>query len=107
MSRKHAGPISILKNVVSNRGNWISFRVRNQAGVDSIGAMVELLLMDGTKRFRRVITSRGYASSQDPTIHVGLGTQKVQQAIISWPDGSTQTLQSPAIGKVHDIQYVE
>jgi hypothetical protein len=100
-------PISILRNVVEDRGNWISFRVRDRNGADAIGATIELLLMDGTTMFKQVMTSRGYASSQDPRVHVGLGNQKIQQAIIRWVDGSERTFQSPQIGKVHDIHYVE
>jgi hypothetical protein len=100
-------PISILRNVVEDRGNWISFRARDRNGADAIGATIELLLMDGTTMFKQVMTSRGYASSQDPRVHVGLGNQKIQQAIIRWVDGSKRTFQSPQIGKVHDIQYVE
>lgn len=100
-------PISILRNVVQDRGNWISFRVMNRHGADAIGALIELLLMDGTTMYKQVMTSRGYASAQDPRVHVGLGTMRIKQAKIRWADGSTRTIQSPQIGKVHEIQYVE
>ena len=100
-------PISILRNVVKNRGNWISFRVRDRNGADAIGATIEFLMMDGTKNFKQVMTSRGYASSQDPRVHIGLGDQKIQIVTIRWTDGSERDLTSPEMNKVHDIQYVE
>ncbi len=100
-------PISVLRNVVQDRGNWVSFRVRDRSGADAIGATIEFQLMDGTTIFKQVMTSRGYASSQDPRVHVGLGNQKIKQAVIRWADGAEGIVQSPQIGKVHDIQYVE
>ena len=77
-------PLSILKNIVADRGNWISFRVRDRNGADAIGATIELLLMDGTTMFKQVMTSRGYASSQDPRVHVGLGNQKIHRTKRYW-----------------------
>ena len=53
---------------------------------------------------RELVPSRGFQSSVDYKIIIGLG--KVTQAdsiIITWPDRSSTIIQQPAINKVHNI----
>ena len=100
-------PLTILRNIVPTRGNWISFKVLDRNGIDAIGAELEITLDDGTIQFKQIATSYGYASAHDPSAHVGLGSQKVRTVKIRWPDGSNRTIETPEIGKIHIVQYDE
>jgi len=100
-------PVYILKNVVENRGNWVSFQILNQHGSHAIGATVEIELDDGTQLNAQVLTASGFASSHDPRVHFGLGTHSIHQAVVRWPDGFSKTLESPELHKTHIINYVE
>jgi hypothetical protein len=100
-------PVTILRNVVPNRGNWIAFRVLDKNGTDAVGAQVELVLDDGSSFYSQVQTARGYASAHDPTIHFGIGLKKVQTATIKWQDDTQLVLEKPSKNKIHTIQNAE
>ena len=100
-------PLNIFRNVVPNRGNWISFHVLNAHGSDAIGARVELTLDDGSQLFAEVHTTSGYASAQDPRRHFGLGSKTVEMLRIHWLDGSTRVVENPELNIIHTIKYAE
>jgi hypothetical protein len=100
-------PLNILRNVVPNRGNWISFHVLNAHGSDAIGARVELTLDDGSQLFAEVHTTSGYASAQDPRRHFGLGSKTVEMLRIHWLDGSIRVVENPELNIIHTIKYAE
>ena len=100
-------PINILRNVVANRGNWISLKILNKHGSDAIGASIEIELEDGTKMYSQVRTAMGYASAHDPRVHIGLGHHTVKKATVIWPDGKTRTLQNPELQRIHTVKYAE
>ena len=100
-------PVNILRNVVPNRGNWIAFQVFDKSDVDAIGSEIKLVLEDGMELFSQVQTARGYASAHDPKAHFGLGKQSPKKAVITWPDGSERTIETPKIGVVHRVHYAE
>ncbi len=100
-------PVTILRNVVPNRGNWIAFRVLDKNGTDAVGAQVELLLDDSSSFHSQVQTARGYASAHDPRVHFGLANLMPKRVRIVWPDGRKTTIESPQIGTVHTVRYAE
>ena len=100
-------PVTILRNVVPNRGNWIAFRVLDKNGTDSVGAQVELVLDDGSSFYSQVQTARGYASAHDPRVHFGLANRSPKKVRIAWPDGRKTAIESPQIGTVHTVRYAE
>jgi len=100
-------PLIILRNVVPNRGNWISFRVLNAHGSDALGAQVDITLEDGTVLFSQVLTAKGYASAHDPRVHFGLANRVPKKVRITWPDGRKTAIESPQIGTVHTVRYAE
>ncbi len=56
---------------------------------DALGAKIQVHLPDGRRFFRENYPVRGYLSSVDPVIHVGLGTDTLVSMLeITWPDGS-------------------
>ncbi|MFN2444429.1 MAG: CRTAC1 family protein [Vicinamibacterales bacterium] len=77
----------LLRNVVSARGHWIAFRVVDRHGRDALGA--ELTIDVAGRRIRRDVRAAfSYLASNDPRVHVGLGTDtRVTAVDVQWPDG--------------------
>ena len=100
-------PLNILRNIVPNRGNWISFRVLNAQGSDAVGARIELTLDNGFQLFAEVQTTSGYASAQDPRRHFGLGSNTIEKLRVHWPDGSIRVEENPELNTTHTIKYAE
>ncbi len=85
------GPTHLLRNVVERRGHWIAFRVLDEHGRDALGA--ELTVSVGNRRVQRdVRAGYSYLASNDPRVHVGLGTEaRVGSVSVRWPDGRRAT----------------
>ena len=82
----------LLHNVVAGRGHWIAFRVLDEHGRDAHGA--ELTMKVGSRSIRRdVRAAYSYLASNDPRVHVGLGSEtRVGSVTVRWPDGKVQQL---------------
>src|SRR6185503_7644171 len=87
-----AGPARLYRNVASRRGHWLGIRAIIPAlgGRDAYGA--EIVVEAGGRRWWRLVQpSYGYASSNDPRVHVGLGAAaSVDSVLMRWPDGSEE-----------------
>jgi hypothetical protein len=85
------GAPHLLRNVVRERGHWIMFRVLDEHGRDALGA--ELTVAVGTRAVRRVVRAAySYLASNDPRVHVGLGSEtRVGSVLVRWPDGGRTT----------------
>jgi hypothetical protein len=84
------GPAQLLRNVVPDRGAWISFELLD-AGKQSLHARVSIDI-DSHKRYRYVRAAASYQASNDPRVHFGLGDQLVAGAVtVTWPDGNVET----------------
>jgi hypothetical protein len=85
------GPTHLLRNVVEPRGHWIAFRVLDEHGRDALGA--ELTVTVGNRQvWRDVRAAYSYLASNDPRIHVGLGSEtRVGSVAVRWPDGRRAT----------------
>jgi hypothetical protein len=68
-------------------GNWLNVRVA-QAGPnrDAIGAWIEVQVGSATMR-RELTVGGGHAGGQLGWMHFGLGSSRVAQARVVWPDG--------------------
>lgn len=77
----------LLRNVVARRGHWITLRVVEEHGRDAIGA--ELTIATGSRKIRvDVRAAYSYLASNDPRVHVGLGSAtRVEEVAVRWPDG--------------------
>lgn len=81
------GPPHLLHNVAPNRGHWLSLRVVDQHGRDSLGAVLHIDIAGRTVR-RDVRSGFSYLAANDPRVHVGLGTHRQVEAVtVQWPDG--------------------
>ena len=77
----------LLRNRISDRGHWINFRVLDANGRDAIGSTVTMNV--GTRRVERIVhAGYSYLGSNDPRVHVGVGTEvSVEDVTVSWPNG--------------------
>lgn len=87
-----------------NGSHFISFQLQGKSpNKFAIGAKIELITDSGTIT-RELIPSRGFQSSVDYKIVIGLGNNKVDKAIITWPNGAQKHLSIPAIDKNYFVQ---
>ena len=100
------GPARILRNVAPNRGHWLKLRLLlpQQGNRDAIGA--EATVVAGGKRHWTVLQSAmSYLSSNDPVLHLGLGTATSVDAIeILWPDGSKESFRADTVDKLVELR---
>jgi len=87
------GPTRLLINQIGNRNHWIGLRlVVKEMERDAIGARVQLVLADGSSRWRRVRTDGSFCSSRDPRVLIGLGSAtSVKEVRVLWPGGRKET----------------
>jgi enediyne biosynthesis protein E4 len=87
------GPARLFHNVTPNAGHWLALKlIGTRSNRDGIGAKIALTLPD-RKLYNHSTTSVGYASSSEPLVRFGLGTETRAKLIeIQWPSGQTQTL---------------
>jgi hypothetical protein len=89
----------IYKNntVESGGGKAISIRLKGPAGnINGLGTRIKLKTPDGKEQHFVSNTMRGYLSSNDPKIVMGIGTNTSANVQITWPDGRTQSVDANA-----------
>ena len=93
------GPARLLINELGQRNRWIGLRLVDAgSGRDLLGAWVGVFF-DGEVRWRRVTTSRSYASSSDPRVLIGLADSDVVDEVrVRWPDGKTESWTGLPVG---------
>jgi hypothetical protein len=98
-------PTRLYRNV-SGAGNWAAIHLTGtRSNRDGIGAQLEAVLPDGARLWNEATTSVGYASSSEPVVRFGLGTQtRIRELRILWPSGATQTLRDISAGKLTEVK---
>jgi hypothetical protein len=90
--------------------HWIAFRLEGtRSNRDGYGARVTVSGRTASGPFTRVATcrsARSYLAASDPRVRVGLGAggAVVERVEVRWPSGTVQTLESPAIDRVHRVK---
>jgi hypothetical protein len=99
------GPLLVYKNTVSPENRWIAFELEGAASNSSaIGAQVRLF-WNGQQQVQEVSGGSGFCSQNQRRLHFGLGKDpKIEKAVIRWPSGRVQTLESPEPGKIHKLK---
>ncbi len=101
----NAGPARVLRNEVGAQSGWIGLRLLTADGKrDAYGARV---LVEGDEpRWRRVRADGSYASSNDPRVLVGLGTEPPERVSVRviWPDGSEERFTDLGTGRYHELR---
>ena len=100
-------PVNILKNVLTDRGNWIAYTLLNKHGAPAIGASVEIIFKNGKSLFSQVQTSLGYASSHSPTLHFGIGNHAIGKVVITWQGGFQQVFENPDLNRMYTLKNAE
>ncbi len=101
-------PLKIFKSNTKPEKNWVSFQLEgSKSNRSAIGASVEVV-WDDQKQKQFVQSASGFSSQSQRRLHFGLGEDKeVDKAIISWPSGSKDTLNNPAVNQLHQIKENE
>jgi hypothetical protein len=98
------GPFLLYANRLAPGRHWIAFDLEGTASNRSaIGARVELY-WNGQRQVQEVSGGSGFSAQNQRRLHYGLGTASaVDRAVIRWPSGRTQTIDAPAIDRVHRV----
>jgi hypothetical protein len=82
--------VHLLRNVIPDRGHWITFRVIDKHGKTAEGVTLEARL-EGRSLFRDARSTFSYLACSDPRVHFGLGVAgAVEEVVVHWLDGSTE-----------------
>ena len=86
--------------------NWLKFDFEGpEHNPDGIGARVNIYA-DSLHQVYEMFTSRGYQSSVEPFLTVGLGTiDKVDSVRISWPGGKSELITAIAANQKVAVKY--
>ncbi|HZH30555.1 MAG TPA: CRTAC1 family protein [Pyrinomonadaceae bacterium] len=98
---------ALLRNVSDTKNHWLTVRLvgdtAKKSPRDATGAI--LYATTGALRQRLdLISGAGYASQNDPSLHVGLGAAtKLDKLEVKWPGGALETVTVPGIDRVVTI----
>jgi enediyne biosynthesis protein E4 len=98
------GPLLIYKNTVSPENKWIEFSLEGtNSNRSAIGARVTLY-WNGQEQAQEVSGGSGFAAQNDRRLHFGLGKNPaIEKAVVRWPSGKTQTLDSLEPDKLYKV----
>ena len=87
-------PAELLYNTTADNNHWVLIKtVGGKSNRDGIGTRIKLTGASGLVQYNHVTTAGSYASSNDPRVHFGLGTDTVIKEIeLRWPSGIVQVL---------------
>jgi hypothetical protein len=99
----------ILLNSADNGSHWLWFDlVGTKSGRDAIGAKVKVTTGTGRTLYNHVSVSKGFMSSSDRRVHIGLGGDtSIQSVEITWPSGQTQALRDVKVDRVIRVEEPE
>ncbi len=97
--------LRVFQNALSDAGNWIGFRFREEgSGKSPVGVRVTLRFPDHSV-VGQIVAGDSYRSQHADTIHFGLGqTERVDTVEIRWNDGQKMTLHEPTVNRYHNIR---
>lgn len=99
------GPLLLYKNTVAPGNHWIEFDLKgSSSNRGAIGAQVELAWND-QKQIQEVSGGSGFSAQNDRRLHFGLGKNvQLKCAVIHWPSGKVQTIDSLTPDKLYTIE---
>lgn len=87
-----------------NKNNYIGLSLKGiNQNTFAIGSTIKVF-QDDQVLTRELIPSKGFQSSVDYKIIIGLGKKEADSMIIIWPDRSYIKIDKPAVNKLHVIQ---
>ena len=82
----------LYRNDLATNGNYIKLKLEGEAG-NRYGIGSKITVFVGQQKIlHENIPARGWLSSIDPTVHIGLGNGTPDSIEINWPGGRAQTL---------------
>ena len=96
-------PAFLYRNRASERAGRHALTVRLEgegANRFGVGARVEATTPDGRTLVQELHPARGYQSSVEPVVHLGLGGAETVDLLVVWPDGRRQSLAGVPAGTV-------
>jgi enediyne biosynthesis protein E4 len=77
-------------------GHRVTIKLKGAASnVNGLGAIVRLVTAAGTKHVRQMNPMTGFASCNDPSLHFGLGQEKlIKELEVTWPSGLQQVFRN-------------
>ena len=100
-------PAYLLINQNPSGGGFVKLRLLDKHGAPAQNATVRFTLGDRTIR-REVRSSGGYCSAHDPTLHIGIGSEKlISKVEITWTDGSVQSIPNVQSGETVTIHQAK
>ena len=102
------GPLLVYKNTVTPDNQWIEFELEgSKSNRSAIGAQVALTWSNPADQtqIQQVSGGSGFSAQNDRRLHFGLGKNpQIKSAVIRWPSGKTQTIDSLVAGKLYKIE---
>jgi hypothetical protein len=96
----------LFRNVTPTANRWLAFHLRGtKSNRDGIGSRIRVTLPSGKVLSNHATTSVGYASSSEPLVRFGLGSEaRAREVEIDWPSGTVQKLKDVAGGRVVEVR---
>lgn len=96
-------------DVKSETANFLRIEFKGNApNLFGYGAVVKGKLENGQVFYAENIPTRGYLSSVEPAVHIGLGSQKsMSELTIIWGNGKSQTFQNVKANQVLAVKQSE
>ncbi|WP_412105094.1 CRTAC1 family protein [Sulfitobacter sp. D35] len=91
-------PMELYRNVTASTGQWLKVALRAPApNTRAVGALVTVETEAG-RQVQEVTVGGGHAGGSETPLHFGLGTMRVADVSVTWPDGAVTTLRGVASG---------
>jgi hypothetical protein len=103
------GEADIYKNISASNNNYLRLKLEGpQKNPDGMGTKISLYYDGKMQQFFQQKTVRGYLSCNEPAVHFGVGKKdKIDSAIILWPDGKENIIKNIAANQLVKINYKE
>jgi enediyne biosynthesis protein E4 len=97
------GPAVLFRNDQTSANRFVRFRLTGTASNrDAIGATVRVF-HGGTSQSRLVKSGSSYLSQSELPVTFGVGLRdRLDRAVVSWPNGRTEEFKNVATGKAYD-----
>ena len=104
---KQVSPVAGQNRLFINSGNrnaWIKIALQGtRSNRNAYGARVRVVAGD-LVQYHELQSAHGYNSTNDPVLTFGLGgREKVDRIEVTWPSGTVQVIETPAIRRKHLI----
>ncbi|MEN9733085.1 MAG: hypothetical protein RLZ45_1080 [Verrucomicrobiota bacterium] len=97
-------PLQVLQNRAAGSRHWIMLQLEDGQGRETRNAVIRVEAA-GQVLWRQHQPNQGYASSQDPRVHFGLGAaQRVDHVWIRGPDGRSEDFGPLPADRIHTVR---